>query len=149
MIDTSKYTVFVSALSEEDGGGFLARVPDLPGCMGDGETKEDAIRDAESAIVEWIQEYDKMGREVPPPGSFIEEARNRRDDELKLLMKLRDALRENESDFASLETRIDALERDVQYLIDILGDADAWERFAIITKSRTADQKELFYTLLS
>ena len=38
-----RYPVIVSPLSEEDGGGFLATVPDLPGCMSDGETPEEAI----------------------------------------------------------------------------------------------------------
>ena len=31
------YEVRISALSEEDGGGFVAIVPELPGCMSDAE----------------------------------------------------------------------------------------------------------------
>ncbi len=37
-----EYPVIISPLSEDDGGGFLATVPDLPGCMSDGETPEEA-----------------------------------------------------------------------------------------------------------
>ena len=33
------YNVEVERLSEADGGGFVAIVPDLPGCMSDGETE--------------------------------------------------------------------------------------------------------------
>ncbi len=33
------YTVVIKALSDEDGGGYVATVPDLPGCMSDGETR--------------------------------------------------------------------------------------------------------------
>jgi len=34
------YPVLIEPLSLEDGGGFLATVPDLPGCMSDGDTAE-------------------------------------------------------------------------------------------------------------
>jgi hypothetical protein len=37
------YNVVVEPLSKEDGGGFVATVPDLPGCMSDGETEAEAI----------------------------------------------------------------------------------------------------------
>ena len=36
------YAVLIEPLSEEDGGGFVATVPDLPGCMSDGDTREAA-----------------------------------------------------------------------------------------------------------
>ena len=32
------YAIIVSQLPEEDGGGYLASFPDLPGCVSDGET---------------------------------------------------------------------------------------------------------------
>ena len=35
------YSVLVEALTPEEGGGYAATVPDLPGCMSDGETPED------------------------------------------------------------------------------------------------------------
>ena len=38
-----EYPVIVSPLPLEEGGGFLATVPDLPGCMSDGETPQEAI----------------------------------------------------------------------------------------------------------
>ena len=34
----------VRPLSDEDGGGYLATFPDLPGCMADAETIEEAVR---------------------------------------------------------------------------------------------------------
>jgi len=54
-------------LAPEEGGGFLATVPDLPGCMSDGESAEDALENVRSAIDEWIEEAHALGREVPPP----------------------------------------------------------------------------------
>ena len=47
------YAIVVEPLSAEDGGGWLASVPALPGCMGDGETREEAMTDVLAAIEEW------------------------------------------------------------------------------------------------
>lgn len=62
-----EYPVIVSPLSEDDGGGFLATVPDLPGCMSDGETPAEAIENVQDAIEEWLDLARKMGREIPTP----------------------------------------------------------------------------------
>ena len=62
-----EYPVVIEALSEEDGGGFLATVPDLPGCMSDGETREEAARAIDDAIAQWIEEAKKLGRPIPKP----------------------------------------------------------------------------------
>jgi antitoxin HicB len=62
-----EYTVFVEPLSEEDGGGFLAVVPDLPGCKSDGETPAEALANAEDAIISWIEAAQDMGHKVPAP----------------------------------------------------------------------------------
>ncbi len=51
----------------EDGGGFLATVPDLPGCMSDGETPQEAISNVQDAIESWIQAARDMGRDIPEP----------------------------------------------------------------------------------
>jgi predicted RNase H-like HicB family nuclease len=61
------YAVVIQPLSEEDGGGFVALVPDLPGCMSDGETREEAARNATDAIAAWIDEATALGREIPEP----------------------------------------------------------------------------------
>jgi antitoxin HicB len=61
------YAIVIEALSEQDGGGFLATVPDLPGCMSDGETRELAARHVEDAIEAWIDEAKALGRAIPQP----------------------------------------------------------------------------------
>ena len=50
----SDYAIMIEPLPEADGGGWLATVPVLPGCMGDGDTPEAALADAEAAIVAWL-----------------------------------------------------------------------------------------------
>jgi len=64
-----RYPILVVPLSDEDGGGYLAEVPDLPGCVGDGDTPAAAIADAERAIAEWIAEAKRLKRPVPMPVS--------------------------------------------------------------------------------
>ena len=61
------YAVLIEPLSEQDGGGFLATVPDLPGCMSDGDTREAAARNIEDAIAEWLDEAKALGRDIPQP----------------------------------------------------------------------------------
>ncbi len=61
------YEVSVRPLSPEDGGGYLARVPDLPGCMSDGETPEEALANAYDAIACWLEAAAEMGRAIPAP----------------------------------------------------------------------------------
>ena len=62
-----RYSVVVEPLSEADGGGFVAFVPDLPGCMSDGETPEDALTNIKDAIEEWMAAARDLGHEIPAP----------------------------------------------------------------------------------
>ena len=61
------YPFSVRRLSEEEGGGFLVEFPDLPGCMSDGDTVEQAIENAYEAAGSWLQVAKEMGREIPKP----------------------------------------------------------------------------------
>ena len=63
----SSYKVVIEPLSEEDGGGFLATVPELPGCISDGETRAQALVNVEDAIATWLYCARKMGRDIPEP----------------------------------------------------------------------------------
>jgi antitoxin HicB len=66
-----EYAVVIEPLSKEDGGGFLATVPDLPGCMSDGDTREEAARNVEDAIASWLEEARSVGREIPRPRAAL------------------------------------------------------------------------------
>lgn len=52
--------------SNED-NAFIVEVPELPGCMADGKTIEEAIANAEIVIKEWIEVTLERGLEVPEP----------------------------------------------------------------------------------
>lgn len=66
-----EYPIVIEPLSLEDGGGFVAPVPDLPGCMSDGDTRAEAAIAIEGAIMSWIEEARRLGRDVPEPNSHI------------------------------------------------------------------------------
>jgi predicted RNase H-like HicB family nuclease len=52
--------------SEED-KSFIAEVPELPGCMADGETYEQAVKNVRQVIAEWIETAQGLGRPIPEP----------------------------------------------------------------------------------
>jgi predicted RNase H-like HicB family nuclease len=52
--------------SQED-QAFIVEVPELPGCMADGETYQKAVQNAEVIIQEWIETAQALGREIPEP----------------------------------------------------------------------------------
>jgi predicted RNase H-like HicB family nuclease len=52
--------------SRED-QAFLAEVPELPGCMADGTSYEEALANAQRVIAEWIETAKALGRPIPEP----------------------------------------------------------------------------------
>ena len=62
-----KYSAIIRPLSKEEGGGYLIEIPELPGCMADAETVEEAFVEAESAIESWIQTAKEFGDPIPDP----------------------------------------------------------------------------------
>ena len=52
--------------SEED-QAFIVEVPELAGCMADGETYQEAVQNAELVIQEWIETANSLGRPIPIP----------------------------------------------------------------------------------
>ena len=63
----SEYAIQLRKLSKDDGGGWLAEVPDLPGCMSDGETRAEAVHNAKDAIKAWKYTARSAGMEIPKP----------------------------------------------------------------------------------
>jgi predicted RNase H-like HicB family nuclease len=63
----SKYPKQVFWSDEDE--GFVAVVPDLPGCSAIGETEADALTELESAIAAWIDAATSVGNKVPAPSN--------------------------------------------------------------------------------
>jgi len=60
-----KYTI-ETFYSEED-EGYIAVVPELPGCSAFGETPEEALKEVKIAIELWIKAAKEMGKDIPKP----------------------------------------------------------------------------------
>jgi predicted RNase H-like HicB family nuclease len=62
-----EYAVRIERLADGDGGGYLATVPDLPGCMSDGDTREEALKNVQEAIASWIEAAKEWKMDIPEP----------------------------------------------------------------------------------
>jgi antitoxin HicB len=61
------YRFTVRPLSEDEGSGYLVEFPDLPGCMSDGETIEEAILNGIEAMGGWVEAMRAEGHPIPQP----------------------------------------------------------------------------------
>ena len=50
-------------------GGYFARALELPGCMTEGDTKQEVLEMIEDAIAEWLAVAVEVGRPIPSPAS--------------------------------------------------------------------------------
>jgi predicted RNase H-like HicB family nuclease len=62
---TNKYEVIIYWSKEDQ--SFIAEVPELPGCMADGQTYQEALSNAEIIIEEWIETAQELKRPIPEP----------------------------------------------------------------------------------
>jgi antitoxin HicB len=67
-MNIDNYTIMLRPLTKEEGGGWLAQVSELPGCMSDGETQEDALRNVREAIASWTESAKYFGKRIPKAG---------------------------------------------------------------------------------
>lgn len=65
--DPLRYEVTLRPLTEGEGSGWLATIPALPGCTGDGSTEMEAIEDVRLAALEWADAAITDGDPVPAP----------------------------------------------------------------------------------
>ena len=114
-----KYVIVVVPLSDDDGGGFVGLVPDLQGCMSDGETREEALANTQLAMGEWIEHQLARGLDLPKPGIAIERGAKERKSLMNALKAMMSYLDEADGHIADLEK---ALEEAVE------GVSRSWEK---------------------
>lgn len=71
------YPFVIRHLTREDGGGYLIEFPDLPGCISDGDTIQDAITNGFDAVECWIKVAKENNKTIPNPslsysGRFVQ-----------------------------------------------------------------------------
>jgi len=56
----------------EDDQAFVAEMPELPGCMADGVTREETLQNLQVVAQQWIATAQSLGRAVPKPQPHLE-----------------------------------------------------------------------------
>ena len=75
LIDSYPFTI--RRLSEQDGCGFAIEYPDLPGCISDGGTPEEAINHGRDAVKSYLMNCVKHGDPTPKPSEASGQWRQR------------------------------------------------------------------------
>jgi predicted RNase H-like HicB family nuclease len=60
-----KYEIIIYWSAEDN--AYIAEVPELPGCMADGDSYKKALENAEIIIQEWMETARDLGRQIPEP----------------------------------------------------------------------------------
>ena len=63
----SKYKYEVIIYWSDEDKAYIAEVPELAGCMSDGDTYEKALQNIQVIIGEWIETAKSLGRKIPIP----------------------------------------------------------------------------------
>ncbi len=69
--EKGEYPVLLQKLSRAEGGGYLAEFPDLPGCMADGATPEEALAELQDALKSYLASVKKHGDKLPTPAESV------------------------------------------------------------------------------
>lgn len=54
-------------IEQDEDGVFVAEVPSLPGCLSQGETRDEALANVREAIALYLESLEERGDPVPPP----------------------------------------------------------------------------------
>ena len=67
-----QYEIIIYYSLEDE--AYIAEVPELSGCMADGETAREALENVETVIAEWIETARELGRSIPVPRGKLQYA---------------------------------------------------------------------------
>jgi predicted RNase H-like HicB family nuclease len=67
-----KYRVLIE---QDEDGVYVAEVPSLPGCISQGETREQALENIREAIAGYLESLEAHGEPVPPPIQYLRSQR--------------------------------------------------------------------------
>ena len=54
-------------IEQDEDGAFVAECPTLPGCISQGNSREEAIANIKEAIAGYLASLEKHGDPIPPP----------------------------------------------------------------------------------
>lgn len=113
------YDVLIRPLPEDEGGGFVGYVPDLQGCMSDGDTPKEALRNTLEAMEEWLDLHRETGRHIPDRGVAVKKAIQR---EEALISAIHVLTERN----GALEDHVAEVEKAMSVLLDQLRSETGW-----------------------
>lgn len=61
------YPFTIRPLAKEDGGGFAIEYPDLPGCISDGDSPEEAVKNGYDAVQSYLLSCVQHRDPIPKP----------------------------------------------------------------------------------
>lgn len=137
---TKAYEILIAPLPEDDGGGFIAVVPDLHGCMSDGATEEEALANIKDAIEAWTEAQKEMGRVLPEPGIAREAAMERDDDIAEALAAQQDVIEALQAKVAALQARITVLETSEDASATSIG---MWQAYGFPRRERPSAKRRI------
>jgi predicted RNase H-like HicB family nuclease len=59
-----KYRVLIE---QDEDGAYVAEVPSLPGCISQGQAREEAVENVGEAIAAYLESLEAHGDPIPPP----------------------------------------------------------------------------------
>ena len=54
-------------IEQDEDGTYIAEVPSLPGCITQGGTRDEVLRNAREAVAAYLESLEAYGDPVPPP----------------------------------------------------------------------------------
>lgn len=69
MSEAAAYPHEIAPLPEGEGSGYVVSFPDIPGCLGVGASEEEAMADAQDALVACLNALKAVDREAPVPSA--------------------------------------------------------------------------------
>ena len=64
------YPINIAPVPADEGGGYMISFPDLPGCIADGQTLDEAITKARDAFKAWVMAEQEDQGQVPIPKTY-------------------------------------------------------------------------------
>ena len=70
------YSINITSIPQDEGGGYIVIFPDLPGCVADGETFDEAIAEARDAFNAWVIAEQEDKGDIPAPRTTVDSSCN-------------------------------------------------------------------------
>lgn len=126
------YDILIRPLPEEDGGGFVGYVPDLQGCMSDGDTPEEALRNTLEAMTEWLDLHNQTGRNIPEAGSAVKRGIKRQEALISAIHVLTETN-------GALQDHVEEVEKAMSHLLDMIRSETGWSMSLPASLAKEAD----------